>query len=186
MDVISAIRNRRKYTVFLQKEVPDDTLRLIAEMAHSAPTGASRDSREFVLVKDRDLLDNLGKTHGFCAWLSGTAAAVVILGNPEKSKYWLEDSSIAAEHIWLAATGLGLGASWAAVYQSDNFPESQRREDYVRALLNIPSSLRPLAIIGLGFPAENQPPRSKSTKRQLEEVLHLNRYGEPWSGKSIN
>lgn len=183
MDVISAIRSRRKCTVFLQKEIPDDTLHMIAEMAHSAPTGANRDSREFVLIKDRSILEKLSKVHGASTWLSGAATAIAILGNPEKSKYWVEDSCIAAEHIWLVATGLGLGASWAAIYQSDNVAESQRRESYVKGLLNITSGLRPVAIMGLGFPSENQPPRGKSGKRELNEVLHLNKYGELWRGE---
>ncbi len=180
MDVLSAIRNRRKYTVFLQKEIPPNALYTMVEMAHSAPTGANRDSREFVLVTDRSILERLGKVHGAATWLSGVAAAIAILGNPEKSKYWVEDSCIAAEHVWLAAAELGLGASWAAIYQSDNVAESQRRENYVKDLLTITNSLRPVVVMGLGYPAENQPPRSKSNKRALNEILYLNKYGELW------
>ncbi len=176
LDVFNAIRNRRKTTSFLPTPIPGKALHLIAEMAHSAPTGGGHDSREFVLVKDRGLLAELSRTHAHSAWLASSAAAIAIIGNPSKSRYWLEDSCIAGEHVWLAATGMGLGASWAALYQSDNAEESRKREDYVRSVLEIPSGLRPVAIIGLGYPSDEQPSKSKSTKRGFKEVLHLDKY----------
>ena len=175
-DLFSIIRSRRKCAAYMSKAVPKETLHFIAEMAHSAPTGGGHDSREFIIVTERSLLDKLSETHEHSKWLLQAPAALTILGNPQESQYWLEDSCIAGEHIWLAATALGLGASWAAMYQSDDPAESKRREDHVRGVLSIPNYLRPVAVIGLGFPSNNDPPKGVSRKSNLEGILHMNKY----------
>ena len=178
-EFFNIVGSRRKTTEFEQIPVPNESLRTLVEAGHYSPTGRGLLSREFLLVTDKSTLIRLGETHPHGKWVANAPATIVIIGNPKKSRYWVEDCSIAAEHIWLAATAMGLGASWCAVYQSDDSEESMRREDHVRDALMIPGELRPLAIIAIGIPSDTQPSRSATTKSgtPLNEVLHLERYG---------
>jgi len=61
----------------------------------------------------------------------------------------------------LAVESLGLGAVWTAVY-----PEKERIEA-VRKLLNVPSSIVPLALIPIGAPGGDQKPKDKWNPNQL-------------------
>lgn len=178
-EFFNIVASRRKTTAFDHVSVPNETLRNLVEAGHYAPTGSGLLSREFILVTDNSILNRLSETHPYAKWVANSPAAIVIIGNPNKSRYWVEDCSIAAEHIWLAATAMGLGASWCAVYQSDNLEESMRREDHVRDVLMIPRNFRPLSIMAIGIPSDTQPSERTSIKSStpLNEVLHLEHYG---------
>ncbi|MEF2968131.1 nitroreductase family protein [Paenibacillus sp. M1] len=173
MDVLSAIEARREITEFKDAPIPEGELEKLITALYKAPAGNNLPSREFILVTDRPLLSQLSKTTPYVRWLEGAAAGIVIVGNEELSKYWLQDASIAGGFLWLTATSLGLGAAWGAVYHSEDAAESLQRENYVRDILNIPAKLRVVAIIGLGYPAAE--PASKELY-PLQEVFHTNRY----------
>jgi nitroreductase len=59
----------------------------------------------------------------------------------------------------LAAHAIGLAACWIGAFQ----------EEEARKVLNIPSGIRPVAIVPLGHPAEKPMERSK---RPLNEIVH--------------
>ena len=105
--------------------------------------------------------------------VSRIAAAIVITGRPDVSKYWLQDSSIASGFIWLSATELGLGTAFGAIYHSEDADESLKREDYVRAALSIPNDRRIVAILGLGYP-EQVPPAKSLLPR--ESIIHYEKF----------
>ncbi len=65
--------------------------------------------------------------------------------------------AIAGEHIALAATALGLGTCWVRAFQAPQ----------VEALLGLPESLKALALLTVGYPAESPPARPR---RPLEEI----------------
>ena len=175
MDVSQAISERCSVKQYEQRPIPMELLQQVVEAAYLAPTGANWPSREVLVVIDRDQLEQLGKAHGACQWLSGAAAGIALLGDPAVSRYWVEDCSVAATEVWLSAVELGLGCAWAAMYQSDNPEESTRREGFCRQVLGIPERLRVVAIMGLGFPAESPAPKAR---RPYDDVAHWGSYGQ--------
>lgn len=173
MSVLQAIRQRREITQFKAVPIPNDLLDQLTEALYYSPSGNNLPSREFILIQDKDMLRELTPASPFMKWLEHSAAAYVIIGNPQVSKYWLQDASIAGGYVWLTAVSLGLGAAWGAVYHSEDVEESARRETFVREKLGIPESMRVVAIIGLGYPAV-QPPAKDMIP--LERVFHNERY----------
>jgi nitroreductase len=99
-------------------------------------------------------------------------AAVVVCGRPEWAQnepdgsYWVQDCSAATENLLLAAAGLGLGTVWTGVY-----PVIGRVRDVQRAL-GIPAHTIPMAVILVGYPDEDKPPRTN----YREERVHWERY----------
>ncbi len=172
-DVLSAIQQRREITQFKKEPIPQELLDQLVQALYLAPAGNNLPSREFVLVTERAMLDQLSATTPYMKWLLHAGAGVAIVGNESLSKYWLQDASIAGAFLWLTATSLGLGAAWGAVYHSEDTEESRRRESYVRSLLGVPDSLRVVAVIGLGYPAVAPPPKEMYP---LERVLHREAY----------
>lgn len=66
--------------------------------------------------------------------------------------FWIQDCSAATENILIAAQAKGLGTVWLGIY-----PRTERI-DGIRKLLNIPDNVIPLAVIPIGYPAEDKPP----------------------------
>lgn len=175
MNIFEAIQKRREITHYLQKPISAEELEQILNSAYLAPAGNNLPSREFILVTERNSLQHLSQATPFVPWLSKAAAAIVITGRPDVSKYWLQDSSIASGFVWLSAVELGIGAAFGAIYHSEDKDESERRENYVREHLHIPSDRRVVAILGLGYP-EKEPPAKTLLPR--ESIIHYGQFDE--------
>lgn len=173
MNVNEAIVKRREITRFQERTIPENLLQQLIQALYLAPSGNNIASREFIVVKDRSMLQRLSETTPYMKWAADAAVGFVIIGNPSASKYWLQDASIAGGYLWLSAVSLGLGAAWGAVYHSEDAEETAKRESHVRGLLNIPEGLRVVAVIGVGYAAEEPGPKSMYS---LETVLHLETY----------
>lgn len=169
MDVMKAIQLRREITEFTAEPIPPAVKDQLVQALALSPTGNNLPSREFIWVDDKPMQEILSGTSPYMKWLNQTAAAVVLIGNPAVSKYWLQDATIAASFLWLAAVDNGLGAAWGAVYHSEDAEESARRENHVRTHLNIPEEYRVVAIIGLGYAAAGPKPK---TMIPLERIYH--------------
>lgn len=171
MDVLSAIEKRREITAYKENPISEEDLSKLKTALYQSPTGNNLPSREFILITNKSLLAQLSKTTPYMRWLEQAAAGAAIIGREEVSKYWLQDASIAGGYLWLAATSLGLGAAWGAVYHAEDQQESAQRESYVRNLLGIPEKYRVVAILGLGYPASDPPPKEMYAE---DAVFHSN------------
>jgi nitroreductase len=167
-DIFETIKTRRSIRKY-KKEVPDETLiRRCIEAACYAPSAKNSQPWAFVLVKDRKIIMKLSKTQIYSKFLEDAPFVIVALADEAKSNHWLEDCACAISSLLLEAHSLGLGACWNAVYS----PESQKREDYVREVIDIPKIYRVIANIGLGFPDEKPSPKKvKSLKNAFLKVV---------------
>ncbi|MDP4084121.1 MAG: nitroreductase family protein [Bacillota bacterium] len=175
MDILEAIQLRREITSFKDEQIQMEKLEKIIDAAYLAPAGNNLPSREFILVTNKKMLTHLGNATPYVTWLKESAAAIVITGRPDVSKYWLQDASIASAFIWLEIVELGLGAAFGAVYHSENKEESKKRENFVREALSIPEDRRIVAILGFGYP--NDEPKSKKLLPR-DEIIHYDTFNK--------
>ncbi len=170
MELYEAIRSRRSIRRYKPDVVPDDVIRKIIEAASWAPSSSNSQPWEFLVVRDRGVLDRLSRTHPYASLLKGAPLCIVACSDPKRSpNHWVEDCSLAVQNMLLAARAEGLGTCWVAVYR----PSDVERENRVREVLSIPRSIRVIALIGLGYPAESPQPPSR---RKLEEIIHYEKY----------
>src|SRR5690606_5401007 len=101
MDVLEAIKKRREITKFKNKDIPSDVLEAIVDATYYAPTGNNLPSKDIVVITEPDLLNKLKDTTPFMPWMEQVKGAIAITGRPTVSKYWLQDTSIAAGYCWL-------------------------------------------------------------------------------------
>ena len=72
------------------------------------------------------------------------------------------DACIVATHMMLAAAEQGLGTTWVGVFQPGVLSET----------FGLPASVVPVAVLPLGYPAENAAPSGNHEKRKpLEETV---------------
>ena len=164
MDVIEAIKNRREITRYLDREIDKEVLEAVVDATYFAPTGNNLPSKDIIVITDPEKLAALKDTTPFMPWIADAKAAVAITGRPDVSKYWLQDSSIAAGYCWLAAVEQGLVGAFGAIYHAEDAEESEKRESHARKILAIPADRQVVAIIGLGYPAETKPPKKHILK----------------------
>jgi len=156
MDAITTILTRRSIRNYTPRPVPEDLVKLLVTAGMSAPSAFNERSSEFVVIKERKILDEIYRLNPKSLQVKKATVAIVVCGNQEKERdpgkgYWQLDGAVAAENILLAAHAVGLGAVWTAIYP---YPE---RMAAVQKLLNLPEKVIPLTIIPFGYPAEQKP-----------------------------
>jgi nitroreductase len=132
----------------------------ILRAAMAAPTAVNMQPWEFIVIRDRAMMDRLGDGLPFAKMLYKAAAAIVVCTSPAKAndrmeEYALIDACCAAQNILLSAESLGLGACWTAAYPR------QDRMVYVRRCLGIPENIIPLTVIPIGIPDGTDQPKNK-------------------------
>lgn len=64
--------------------------------------------------------------------------------------YWIQDCSATTENILIAAQERGLGSVWLGIYAEED------RVKNLKSLLNLLTSVYPLSIVSLGYPAKKK------------------------------
>ncbi len=173
--VMPEIQKRRSIRKFAQRPVEKEKLDIIIEAALRAPSSMGRDPWEFIVVDDREILNKLSKAkpHG-ASFLNGAAIGIAVCADKNKSDVWVEDTSIASTHIYLAAESLGLGACWIQI-RKRNYSEDLSSVEYVASILNLPEEMAVLSIIAIGYPAEEKTPHKKESLKY--DRVYFNGYG---------
>lgn len=163
---LETIFNRKSVRSYTDQPVSVDDLMLLVKAGMAAPTGMNRQPWEFFIIQDKELMSSLADKIPYARMLKEAQAAIVVMGNPEKSIYWYLDCSAAAQNILLAAESIGLGAVWTAGY-----PFEDRMETISKAI-GIPKPFLPLCLIPIGYPKGEQTPKNKWD----ESKVHLNKW----------
>jgi len=176
--VMSLIQKRRSIRKFKTNPVEPEKVDMMVEAALRAPSSRGLQPWELVVVTEQDLLEKLSraKPHG-SAFLANAPLGIVICADPDKSDVWIEDSSIAAIFVQLAAESLGLGSCWIQIRERMH-ENSETSEEYIFRVMRIPRKLRVEAMIAIGYPDEEKPSHEKD-KLHFERV-YLNQYGKAY------
>lgn len=172
----SLIKNRRSIRKYRKQEIEKNKIEKLMQAVLLSPSSKARYPCEFIFVNDKELLAKLSqsKPHG-SAFLANAPLGIVVTADSTKSDVWIEDASITATFIILAAGALDLGACWIQI-RKRKYSETIDSEEYTRNILSIPDSRRVLAMIGVGYPDETKMPRQEG---DLEyDKVFFNQYGK--------
>ena len=164
MDEIFERVSIRKY---LDKTVEKEKIEKILRAAMAAPSAGNQQPWEFYVVTDKEKIKALSE----CSPYSGCAAnAPVVLVPCYRTEglmfpeFDTIDLSIATENAWLEITSLGLGGVWLAVAPIED------RVEKVKAVLDIPDSLVPFALLPFGYPAEDRSQQDRYDEARVHYV----------------
>ena len=158
--VLQNIMTRTSIRSYQDRPVEAEKVDLILKAGMAAPTAVNRQPWAFVVVDDKEVLQQLlakspRKT------LSTAPMGIVVCGDMQKAlegpaqEFWVQDASAATQNILLAAHALGLGAVWTGGY-----PLAERVEA-TRSILGLPEYIIPLDVILIGYAAEEPTPKDK-------------------------
>jgi nitroreductase len=156
MSLIETLRQRRSIRQFKDQPIPAETLGILKEALLRSPSSRAIRPWFFALVEDKDQLLKLSqaKPHG-ADFLKGAALGIVVCGDSSRSDVWIEDCSIAAVIAHLTAVSLGLGSCWIQIRER-HYDDTTSAEQYVQRQLSLPEHMKVLAIIAVGYGAEDK------------------------------
>lgn len=156
--MLEQLKNRRSIRRYRDQRVDKDKVDTILKAGLLAPSSRGRRPWEFVLVDDKKTLQTLSeaRVHG-SKFLAQAPLAIVVAADPEKCDVWIEDASIAAIIMQLAAHSLGLGSCWIQIREREA-AGGVRAEDFVKQTLSIPDKYKLLCILAIGYPDEVKEP----------------------------
>jgi nitroreductase len=171
MEAWDAIRARRNVRSYLPDPIPEGDLDRIAEAGWRAPSASNRQHWDFVIVTDRDQLQELSTVwQGARHIASAPAAIVLVVPEPpdERTKiidqYDLGQATLA---MTIAATDLGIGTGHSSVGDQEK----------ARAILGVPDDRVVSYILGIGYPADRPlKPIVKPDRRPFAEVVRRGRW----------
>lgn len=147
----------------------EEKLQAILEAANAAPSAGNLQAYEIYVVKSQTARMRLASMLTQMKFFADVPVVLAFCANPERSLirygdrgrslYAVQDATIACTHAMLAATALGLATVWVGAFQ----------EKAVSEALGLPASLRPVALLPLGYPAETVEARAR---RALDSIVH--------------
>jgi len=167
MEFQELIKARFSVRNFKNDPLKNEDLNQILTAGHLAPTGCNYQPFRILVMNNDSAMEKLRK----CTKCHFNApAALLVCHNPNES--WKRkydgalaspvDASIVATHMMLRAHDIGVGCCWVMHFD----PTMMRKE------FRIPEPVEPVALLVMGYPADNAKPIAMhDTYRPIEEVV---------------
>jgi len=169
MDVLDAIKGRRSIRAFKSKGIPKEIVEKLIDAARWAPSAGNIQPWEFIIVRKPQIKRRLAEAALSQIFIEEAPVVIVVCADENSSSqgygmrgktlYCLQDTAAAIHNINLAAYSFGLGTCWVGAF----------REEEAKELLRIPLGVRPVALIPVGYPAEEPQPTSR---RPIGQIVH--------------
>ena len=173
MDALECIKTRTCIRRYKQDLIKDEDIKDILNAAIQAPSAGNTQDWEFIVVKELDTKRSLTEASYGQTFIYQAPVVIVVCSDLERissaygtrgaNLYSVQDTAAAIQNIMLSAWSKGIGSCWIGAFN----------EEKVREILILPSHIRPLAIITLGYPDEKP---KKPDRMDLDRVVHRERY----------
>ena len=174
-DLFATFKTRRSVRKFKPTPVPDEHIHQILEAAHYAPCPRNRQAWKFVVIKNREILDQIkeecikkageNSRQYYTDYLSAPVYVVVVADTQTRNPVNdVTAGALAAENLMLAARALGYGS----VFCVNSIPE-----DVTKSILNVPDNYKRVCITPIGIPDKwpEAPP-----KKDLKEAIVTDKF----------
>ncbi len=173
LDIMEAIKRRRSVRRFKSDPVKEEDLQKILDAARWAPSAGNMQPLELIIIKDEEVKQRLAIAALGQPFIAEAPVVIVVCANVPRTTrryghrgarlYVVQDTAAAAQNIHLAALSLGYSTCWVGAFDDEE----------VARVIEAPESVRPMAIIPLGRPAEKP---SLPSRLPLDEIVHENRF----------
>ncbi|MDK2974923.1 MAG: hypothetical protein PWP08_1294 [Methanofollis sp.] len=166
MDILEAIMTRRSVRAYTQEPVTDEEVETLLRAAMQAPSAVNEQPWEFVVVRDREMLDRIPAFSPHAAMAKQAPLGILVCADTRHlpmEVFWQQDCAAATENLLLAAHALGLGAVWTGVY-----PLEDRVEGFAR-LCRLPGGVVPFGFVVVGRPAHTMAPADRFIPGRVHE-----------------
>jgi len=171
-DVFEAIKERKSIRAFKSQDIPDATVTRLLEAACHAPSAGNLQPWKFYVVKSREIKEKLAEAAFNQRFLTQAPVVIVVCALPEESAvrygergknlYCIQDTAAAVQNLLLSAWALGIGSCWVGAFD----------EQKTASVLGLSKKERPVAIIPLGYPADDHHFR-KTPRKPVDKVVEF-------------
>jgi nitroreductase len=163
---------------FAERPLEDDVISDILEVARWTGTSKNTQPWHIVVVRERETLRALSGLGQFAGHIAGAAVALALVMDGARNAF---DCGRLAERVMLAAWAHGVGSCIGSIWGEEN-------ERTAKDLLGIPQDRWLRQVISLGYPADDDAARVRSTpalarvlpstgRRPLADLVSWERYG---------
>jgi nitroreductase len=167
MDTYDAIVTKLDIREFADKRVDDRTKTKILQAARFTGSSMNTQHWRFILVQDKRNLAALADDGTTGPWVKDADFAVIINTDPKVPGSNI-DAGRVLQDMELAAWNFGVVSRLFT-----GLKEPDLRRDFA-----IPPELKPVAVLGFGYPVRKI--KGKKNRKPLEELVSLERYGSPY------
>lgn len=183
MEVLEAILKRRSIRKFEDRKVENEKIGKLLTACKWAPSAGNRQPWEVIVVKEEETLEELSEIAMGQYWMTGSPVVLVMCINERMAKatygergkklYAIQSTAAAMENMMLRAVDIGLGSCWIGSFDEDSASDLLKCEEHIR----------PVALIPIGYPAEEpQPPRRDGITSFSYIETFGNKFEDEWRG----
>lgn len=173
MNIYEIIKKRRSVRAYKDEPISEKSLNKILEAGRLAPSAHNSQDYKFIVVKDEKIRKELASIKASHNQRFFAKAPVIIVAIALKPEYLLSsgvpayalDLGIAIDHMTLAAAEEGLGTCWIGAFD----------QEVVKRILNVPEKYKVVALLPIGFPADEPEPKIRKT---LQELICYEKFSE--------
>lgn len=169
MDFFEVVNARHSIRAFTVRQIEPKKLQAILEAANRAPSAGNLQAYEIYAVTNRAVLRALARAALDQEFIAEAPLALVFCAHPARSAkkyrqrgeslYCIQDATIACAYAQLAVSALGLASVWVGAFD----------DDAVRRAIGVDVTLRPIAILPIGYAGEEP---EVTSRRSLESLVH--------------
>ena len=179
METLESIEKRRSVRNFNDLPVEWEKVGNMLRAAQLAPTSGNIQDWKVVVVTDKTKRAAIANAALKQHWIAKAPVIIIVYAEPSQNQrmyglrgeklYTIQNSAAVVQNIMLAAIDQGLASCWVGAFD----------ETMVNSVLGAPDSVRPQAIIPVGYSDEkpNMPKRHR-----LVDMVYIN----SWKGKIVN
>lgn len=157
MNTFETIMSRKSVRKFTDEVISDSDLNAILEAAMAGPSAANARPFEFLVIRDKKKLEELGeKASKYSRPMKNATLGIVVCADkkrmfPDAPGFAAVDTTIAVENLILAAWDMGIGSVWLGVWPNESNMAN------VTAICGLPADTEPQHLIALGYPEDPMP-----------------------------
>lgn len=170
MTFLQLAKTRYSVRSFKDQPIEDEIMNRILEAGHVAPTACNNQPQKIYIAKSEDARKKLASVCR-CTF----DAPVILVVCYDRTRDWKNklqpgyesgetDAAIVCTHMMLEAWEQGVGSCWVAYFNAD---------DVARAL-DLPENIRVVALLPMGYPAEDAAPLPLHSQfRELDDMVTI-------------
>ncbi len=172
MELIEVIKKRRSVRRFKDQAIDENIIKEIIELGTLAPSAGNLQPRDFIVVKDLQTKEKLAHAALDQRFIIEAPVVIAVCANLKRTSpygmrgrelYCIQDSAAAIENMLLAIVDKGLACCWVGAFG----------ENAVSEILGLPSHVRPMALLPIGYSDEKA---MQPSRIDIDELIHYERW----------
>lgn len=160
MKLQQCIHDRRSVRKYQEKEVPNELVCEILEMARLAPSAYNAQNWRFIIITDKAKKKEISEACLSQHWISEAPVLIIVCNFHKKLKdmhkekgmlFSTQNCAIISSYIQLLAVEKGLGTCWIGAFNPEEINQIIHSP-----ILQVPQDVTVEAVLTLGFPADTK------------------------------